>query len=78
MPEEFATIEKLATLNLSHNNLTSLVGELVCLKNLKFLCYRHNKILSENTPVDLFKITTLTVLDLSHNNLSDTKKFRRM
>lgn len=69
IPEEFSAFEKLETLNLSHNNLTSLVGELICLKNLKYLCCRHNKILGENIPTELFDITTLTVLDLSHNNL---------
>lgn len=69
IPEEFAAFEKLDTLDLSHNNLTSLYGELICLKNLKFLYCRHNKIISDNIPVELFELTSLTILDLSHNNL---------
>lgn len=70
IPKEFAVLEKLDTLNLSHNNLTSLYGEIICLKNLKFLMCRHNRIVGDNIPVELFDLTKLTVLDMSHNNLS--------
>ena len=70
IPEEFSTFEKLDKLNLAHNNLTSLHGELICLNNLKFLDCRYNKIGDDHIPVELFNIATLTVLDLSHNILT--------
>lgn len=70
IPEEFKAFENLETINLSHNNLTSLHGEIICLKNLKFLMCRHNGILGDNIPVGLFDLEALTVLDLSHNKLS--------
>lgn len=70
IPEEFVGLNKLENLNLSHNNLISLHGELVCLNQLKFLNCRYNKINGSDVPVELFNIETLTVLDLSHNNLT--------
>jgi len=70
IPEEFAAFENLEKLNVSSNNLTSLHGEIVCLKNLKFLMCRHNQVVSDNIPVELFDLRALTVLDLSHNRLS--------
>lgn len=69
IPEEFAELDKLERLNLSHNNLASLHGEIICLNNLKILDCRYNKINGSDVPVELFNINTLTVLDLSHNNL---------
>lgn len=70
IPEEFKTFDKLEELRLSNNNLTSLHGELICLNNLKILDCRRNKIGGNNIPVELFNIKSLTVLDLSHNNLT--------
>lgn len=70
IPEEFSAFEKLEELRLAHNNLTSLHGELICLNNLKILDCRYNKIGGDNIPVELFNLRALTVLDLSHNNLS--------
>lgn len=70
VPDRFAErLDKLEKLNLSHNDLASLI-EFVCLRNLKFLNCRHNNINGDDVPVELFNLTTLTVLDLSHNNLS--------
>lgn len=70
IPEEFADLKALKKLDLSHNNLASLFGEILCLKKLKFLYCQYNKINETGIPTDLSKITTLTVLDLSHNNLT--------
>lgn len=74
IPEEFAKLKQLEKLNLSHNDLTSLHGELICLKELKYLDCRYNKITydqtTKNVPVELFNIERLTVLNLSHNNLT--------
>lgn len=69
IPEAFSGLEKLEKLNISHNNLKSLVGELICLNNLKFLDCRHNSIKGDAIPDELFHIETLTVLDLSKNQI---------
>lgn len=70
IPEDFAHLEALEKLDLSHNQLASLHGELICLKKLKFLSCRHNNIHGSDIPDDLFNISTLSILDLSHNNLT--------
>lgn len=70
IPEEFAKLEKLEKLDLSHNDLASLHGELICLKNLKCLNCRHNKIVESSVPVELFDLNALRILDLSHNKLN--------
>lgn len=69
IPTEFSDLKAIQKLDLSHNNLTSLHGELICLKKLRYLYCHHNKIEEKHIPIELFDLATLTVLDLSHNNL---------
>ncbi|KAG9511081.1 Protein flightless-1, partial [Fragariocoptes setiger] len=71
IPEEFGPLNKLETLDLAHNNLVSLHGELVCLSRLRHLKCRHNKLNDSGIPSDLFNLNSLLVLNLSHNQLTD-------
>lgn len=69
IPEELKELRSIKKLNLSRNNLSSLHGELMYLNKLKFLLCHHNRIFETDIPVELFNLQSLTVLDLSHNNL---------
>uniref|UniRef100_A0A452THK1 FLII actin remodeling protein n=1 Tax=Ursus maritimus TaxID=29073 RepID=A0A452THK1_URSMA len=58
-------------LSVSHNNLTTLHGELSSLPSLRAIVARANKLKNSGVPDDIFKLDDLSVLDLSYNQLTE-------
>ncbi|XP_059991591.1 protein flightless-1 homolog isoform X5 [Lagenorhynchus albirostris] len=71
LPEELAALQKLEHLSVSHNNLTTLHGELSSLPSLRAIVARANSLKNSGVPDDIFKLDDLSVLDLSHNQLTE-------
>uniref|UniRef100_G1SWT9 FLII actin remodeling protein n=1 Tax=Oryctolagus cuniculus TaxID=9986 RepID=G1SWT9_RABIT len=71
LPEELAALQKLEHLSVSHNNLTTLHGELSSLPSLRAIVARANQLKNSGVPDDIFKLEDLSVLDLSHNQLTE-------
>uniref|UniRef100_A0A2K6CMS9 Protein flightless-1 homolog n=1 Tax=Macaca nemestrina TaxID=9545 RepID=A0A2K6CMS9_MACNE len=71
LPEELAALQKLEHLSVSHNNLTTLHGELSSLPSLRAIVARANCLKNSGVPDDIFKLDDLSVLDLSHNQLTE-------
>jgi Leucine-rich repeat (LRR) protein len=66
-PTYFNTLLKLTDMNLSHNNIDTLVGSLFALSKLQNLDMSHNSV---RIMPDLFgKLTSLQTLDLSYNRV---------
>uniref|UniRef100_H2ZPM4 Gelsolin-like domain-containing protein n=1 Tax=Ciona savignyi TaxID=51511 RepID=H2ZPM4_CIOSA len=70
LPEELATLKKLKEIRVSRNDLNSLHGDLASLPQLKSINASHNHLKDASIPSDIFKLDDLSVLDLSHNQLS--------
>ncbi|ERE67712.1 putative protein flightless-1 like protein [Cricetulus griseus] len=71
LPEELGALQKLEHLSVSHNNLTTLHGELSSLPSLRAIVARANSLKNSGVPDDIFKLDDLSVLDLSHNQLTE-------
>ncbi|XP_069066199.1 protein flightless-1 homolog isoform X1 [Pleurodeles waltl] len=71
LPEELASLQKLEHLSVSHNSLTTLHGELSSLPCLRAIVARANSLKNSGVPDDIFQLDDLSVLDLSHNQLSE-------
>nr|XP_033819549.1 protein flightless-1 homolog [Geotrypetes seraphini] len=71
LPEELAALQKLEHLSVSHNNLTTLHGELSSLPCLRAIVARANSLKNSGVPDDIFQLDDLSVLDLSHNQLTE-------
>nr|AAL36557.1 cytoskeletal actin-modulating protein [Mus musculus] len=71
LPEELAALQKLEHLSVSHNHLTTLHGELSSLPSLRAIVARANSLKNSGVPDDIFKLDDLSVLDLSHNQLTE-------
>ncbi|XP_023600839.1 protein flightless-1 homolog isoform X4 [Myotis lucifugus] len=71
LPEELAALQKLEHLSVSHNNLTTLHGELSSLPSLRAIVARANSLKNSGVPDDIFKLDDLSVLDLSYNQLTE-------
>ncbi|OCT64459.1 protein flightless-1 homolog [Xenopus laevis] len=71
LPEELSSLHKLEHLSVSHNSLTTLHGELSSLPCLRAIVARANSLKNSGIPDDIFQLDELSVLDLSHNQLSE-------
>ncbi|XP_078491271.1 protein flightless-1 homolog isoform X2 [Ciona intestinalis] len=70
LPEELASLKKLEEIRVSRNELNSLHGDLGGLPQLKSINASHNHLKDASIPTDIFKLEDLSVLDLSHNQLT--------
>nr|XP_056722154.1 protein flightless-1 homolog [Euleptes europaea] len=71
LPEELCALQKLEHLSVSHNNLTTLHGELSGLPCLRAIVARANCLKNSGVPDDIFQLDDLSVLDLSYNQLTE-------
>ncbi|XP_050823815.1 protein flightless-1 homolog isoform X2 [Gopherus flavomarginatus] len=71
LPEELSSLQKLEHLSVSHNNLTTLHGELSGLPCLRAIVARANSLKNSGVPDDIFQLDDLSVLDLSYNQLTE-------
>ncbi|XP_022255118.1 dynein assembly factor 1, axonemal-like, partial [Limulus polyphemus] len=70
--ENLEGLDKLNTLNLSNNSITC-IDNLSCLPELHTLQISHNRLTSVDDVEHLKDCHNISVLDLSHNRLDDTK-----
>ncbi|XP_074648106.1 protein flightless-1 homolog isoform X2 [Tubulanus polymorphus] len=71
LPFELTSLKKLEHLSVTHNKLADLqnvkFSEMPC---IRALVLRHNDLTCDSIPSDIFHLDDLTVVDLSHNNLT--------
>ena len=69
LPPQIGSLQRLETLLVEHNRITSLPPTVEGLKALRHISLAHNDLRA--FPVQLCAIRTLDVIDLSHNKLTD-------
>ncbi|XP_076458808.1 protein flightless-1 homolog isoform X1 [Babylonia areolata] len=71
MPTALGKLNKLEDLTLVHNSLQSLGKDLPQLPSLHMVNCRYNKLTDAGVPQQLFALSDLSIVDLSHNNLKE-------
>ena len=69
LPPQIGSLQRLETLTIDHNRITSLPPTVEGLKSLRHISLAYNEL--KSFPVQLCAIRTLDVIDLSHNKLTD-------
>jgi len=70
IPDEITHLKKLEEIFVSKNQLTSLDANWEAMPHLKTICASRNKLVDSSIPKSIFNFDDLSVLDLSHNNLT--------
>ncbi|CAI5446386.1 unnamed protein product [Caenorhabditis angaria] len=71
VPDELSRCENLEHLQMAHNQLTSVHGELSDLPRLRSVIVRDNNLKTAGIPTDIFRMKDLTIIDLSRNQLRE-------
>ncbi|XP_050394831.1 protein flightless-1 homolog, partial [Patella vulgata] len=71
LPKHLAKLSKLEDLTIKNNSISTLGSFLPNLPALSKLNCRYNKITDNGVPAELFDLSELSVVDLSHNELTD-------
>ncbi|KAK6187545.1 hypothetical protein SNE40_005543 [Patella caerulea] len=71
LPKHLAKLNKLEDLTIKNNSISTLGSFLPNLQALSKLNCRYNKITDSGVPAELFDLSELSVVDLSHNELTD-------
>lgn len=71
VPDELSRCANLEHLQMAHNHLTSVHGELSDLPRLRSVIVRDNNLKTAGIPTDIFRMKDLTIIDLSRNQLRE-------